>query len=177
MLREILLRLVQTVLVFLLEPVSSKYYKKINIFWNQPSSASSPRAIWTSPIVVDEHCTALSLSFPHLLIIVIMTPANHRYDHQYHHHHHDTCEAQAQVMFSAAVMLVSKPKIGTPVSFATHLYWLKRNNWNLSQIKSNFSADTPAGTTAQTLLRLKHSLRKTIPRKLFPRYKITLKDP
>ena len=120
----------------------------------------------------------------HTLELLVPTAIKHcvhfscyRSDHhflwwyQYHQDHHDTCEAQAQVMFSAAVMLVSKPKIGTPVSFATHLYWLKRNIWNLSQIRSNFSADTPAGTTAQTLLRLKHSLGKTIPRKLFPRYK------
>ena len=32
-----------------------------------------------------------------------------------------TWEAQAQVISSAAVMLVSRPNIGTPVSSATHL--------------------------------------------------------
>ena len=77
----------------------------------------------------------------HSLELLVPTPIMHcdhfpcyRSNHhllcyQYHQHHHNTCEAQAQVMFSAAVMLVSKPKIGTPVSFATHLHcsWWKKN--------------------------------------------------
>ena len=92
--------------------------------------------------------------------------------YQYHQNHHDTCEAQAQVMFSAAVMLVSKPKIGTPVSFATHLHcsWWRKTNLGISQTKGDFSADIPARTTAQTLLRFKHSLRKKLWNKYIESY-------